>query len=91
MDVTEQQQNREIVEFLRRIEANQQQALAAQQEQLALVRSQMERSERTIAESVGLQRIAVARQSQLRNFVLPVVLLLVALLVYLLVRWRMFY
>lgn len=90
MDVTEQR-DREIVEFLRRIEANQQQALAAQQEQLALVRSQMERSERTIAESVGLQRIAVARQSQVRNFVLPVVLLLVALLVYLLVRWRMFY
>ena len=90
MDVTEQR-DREIVEFLRRIEANQQQALAAQQEQLALVRSQMERSERTIAESVGLQRIAVARQSQVRNFVLPVVLLLVALLVYLMVRWRMFY
>ncbi|HWJ04177.1 MAG TPA: hypothetical protein VNS57_00110 [Steroidobacteraceae bacterium] len=86
-----EQRDREIVEFLRRIEANQQQALAAQQEQLALVRSQMERSERTIAESVGLQRIAVARQSQVRNFVLPVVLLLVALLVYLLVRWRMFY
>ncbi len=90
MDVTEQR-DREIVEFLRRIEANQQQALAAQQEQLALVRSQIERSERTIAESVGLQRIAVARQSQVRNFVLPVVLLLVALLVYLMVRWRMFY
>lgn len=86
-----EQQEREIVEFLRRIEANQQQALAAQQEQLALVRSQMERSERAIAESVGLQRLAVARQSQIRNVALPVVLLLVVLLVYLMVRWRVFY
>lgn len=86
-----EQQEREVVEFLRRIEANQQQALAAQQEQLALVRSQMERSERAIAESVGLQRLAVARQSQIRNVALPVVLLLVVLLVYLMVRWRVFY
>jgi|GEM_PF-5724473 hypothetical protein len=86
-----EQQERETIELLRRIEANQQQALAAQQEQLALVRSQMERSERAIAESVGLQRLAVARQSQIRNVALPVVLLLVALLVYLMVRWRVFY
>lgn len=84
------QSGNEVAELLRRIEANQQRALAAQQEHLALARAQFERSERTINESVELQRIAVARQSQIRNVVLPVVALLIGLLLYLLFRWRMF-
>lgn len=83
--------DREIVELLRQIESNQRQALAAQQEQVALVRAQMERSERTIAESMTLQKVAVARQSQIRNLTLPLVGLLLGLLVWLLVRWRMLF
>jgi hypothetical protein len=82
---------REIVELLRRIEANQREALAAQQEHLALARAQFERSERTIGESVELQRVAVARQAQIRNVALPVVGLLVVLLLWLLFRWRMLF
>jgi len=85
------QADREIVELLRRIESNQREALAAQQEHLALARAQFERSERTINESVELQRVAVARQSQIRNVTLPVVGLLVVLLVWLLFRWRMLF
>jgi hypothetical protein len=85
------QAEREVVELLRRIEANQRQALASQQEQVALAKAQYERSERTIQESVELQRIAVARQSQIRNLVLPVVALLVVLLVWLLFRWRVLF
>ena len=79
----------EVIELLKRIEGNQQRALAAQQEHLALARAQFERSERTINESVALQRVAVARQLQIRNVVLPVVALLIGLLLYLLFRWRM--
>jgi EAL domain-containing protein (putative c-di-GMP-specific phosphodiesterase class I) len=60
-------------------------------EQLALVRAQMERSERTISESIALQKVAVARQSQIRNLALPLVGLLICLLVWLLVRWRMLF
>jgi hypothetical protein len=86
-----EQSERDVVELLRRIEANQQQVLAAQREQLALVRAQFERSDRTISESVELQRVAVARQSQIRNVALPLVLGLVVLLVYLLFRWRMLF
>jgi hypothetical protein len=85
------QAEREVVELLRRIEANQRQALASQQEQVALAKAQYERSERTIQESVELQRIAVARQSQIRNLVLPVVALLVVLLVWLLFRGRVLF
>lgn len=89
--MTNQGDSGEWVELLRRIEANQREALAAQQEQLALVRAQMERSERTISESIALQKVAVARQSQIRNLALPLVGLLICLLVWLLVRWRMLF
>jgi hypothetical protein len=41
-----EQDGREMVELLRRIESNQRQALVAQQEHLALARAQFERSER---------------------------------------------
>ena len=85
------QAEREMIELLRRIEANQREALTAQQEHLALARAQFERSERTINESVELQRVAVARQSQIRNLTLPIVGLLVVLLVWLLFRWRMLF
>ena len=87
----DEQSQREVVDLLRRIEANQQRALEAQQEQLALVRKQMERSERTIAESVDLQKLAVARQAQLRNVALPLIGVLMVLLVWLLVRWRVLF
>ena len=83
--------DREMVELLRRIEANQQQALATQREQLALVRAQYERSERTIQESVELQKLAVARQAQVRNLALPLIGVLMVLLVWLLVRWRVLF
>ena len=86
-----EQDGREMVELLRRIDSNQRQALAAQQEHLALARAQFERSERTINESVALQRIAVARQTQIRNVALPVVGLLVVLLVWLLFKWRVLF
>jgi hypothetical protein len=86
-----EQDGREMVDLLRRIDSNQRQALAAQQEYLALARAQFERSERTINESVALQRTAVARQTQIRNVALPVVGLLVVLLVWLLFKWRILF
>ena len=85
------QAGRDIVELLRRIESNQREALAAQQQHLELSRAQFERSERTINESVELQRVAVARQSQIRNVALPVVGLLVVLLLWLMIRWRVLF
>lgn len=78
----------EILELLRRIERNQQAALQVQREQLALAASQLERSGRSIEESLALQRVAVARQAQVRNVALPLILALVGLLVYLVLKWR---
>ena len=78
----------EIVETLRRIEANQRKALEAQQQHLELARSQMERSEQRIKESVELQKLSVARQAQARNVALPAIFVLMGLLVYLLFKWR---
>jgi hypothetical protein len=51
------QSEQEVVELLRRIEAYQRQALAVQQDQVALAKEQYERSEQTIQES----RTAVGR------------------------------
>jgi hypothetical protein len=81
-------QQEEVVSLLKRIEDNQRTALAVQQEHLDLARAQLERSNQTIQESIELQRKAVARQAQLARILLPIVALLLALIVYLLFRWR---
>jgi hypothetical protein len=77
-----------IIEALKRIEANQLKALQAQEEHIALARAQLERSERTVNESIALQKVAVGRQAQLTRIALPLIVLLVLLLAYLLVKWR---
>ena len=82
--------NDQIVSLLTRIEENQRKALEVQQQQLGIAQAQLERSNRTIQESLELQRVAVSRQSQALKFILPIVVLLMALLAYLLVKWRVF-
>ena len=79
-----------IIEMLERIEQNQAKALKAQEEHLALARAQLERSNKSISESIDLQRLSVARQGQVRYIALPLILVLMALLVYLLLKWRVF-
>jgi len=78
----------QILEALKRIEANQRQALETQEQHLALAKAQLERSERTVNESVALQKLAVARQATVTRIALPLIILLIVLLGYLLVRWR---
>jgi hypothetical protein len=78
----------EILEALKRIEANQRKALEAQEQHLALAKAQLERSERTVNESVALQKLAVARQATVTRIALPLIVVLIVLLGYLLVRWR---
>jgi len=41
-----------------------------------------------VNESVGLQKLAVARQAQVTRIALPLIVLLIVLLGYLLVKWR---
>lgn len=78
----------EIIELLKRIELNQEKALQAQEKHLALAQAQLDRSNQSIKESIELQRVAVARQAQVRNIALPLIVVLLVLLGYLLIKWR---
>jgi formate dehydrogenase maturation protein FdhE len=77
-----------ILELLGRIEENQRKALEAQQQHLHIAQAQLDRSNKTIQESIELQRTAVARQGQVTKIVLPLIAVLLALLGYLLIKYR---
>ena len=77
-----------ILELLGRIEENQHKALEAQQQHLQIAQAQLDRSNRAIQESIELQRTAVARQGQATKIVLPLIAVLLALLGYLLIKYR---
>jgi hypothetical protein len=77
-----------IVDLLRRIEANQRQGLDAQREQIAFARVQVERTERMASESLAVQKAAVERAKRAGAIALPLVVVLLALLAYLLIRYR---
>jgi hypothetical protein len=87
----------EMTEILKRIEQNQMKALDAQEraiqlqeKQLALAQTELERSKKTVSESIELQRVAVARQAQVRNIALPLIVVLLILIGYLMMKYRMF-
>jgi len=87
----------EIADMLRRIEQNQQKALEAQEKalqahekQLALAQAELERSSRRVGESIELQRLAVARAAQVRNIALTLIVVLIMLIGYLMVKYRIF-
>ena len=78
----------QIISLLARIEENQRKSLESQEKQLALTQAQLDRSNRTIAESIELQRSSVARQTQAIRIILPLVVVLLVLLGYLLFKYR---
>jgi hypothetical protein len=82
--------NDDLIAVLRRIEQNQQRALELQEKHFALAQAQFDKSNVRIEESLGLQRVAVQRQEQIRNIAFPLVLVLLFLLGYLVVRWQVF-
>jgi len=79
-----------IIELLARIEENQRKALEAQERHVQIAQAQLDRSNTTIQESLQLQRVSVSRQMQALKFILPLIALLLALLGYLLVKYRVF-
>ena len=79
--------NDQLISLLTRIEENQRRALEAHEKHLAVAQAQLERSNRTIQESIELQRSSVARQAQIIRFVLPIIGVLLALLGYLLFKY----
>ena len=88
----------EITDLLRRIEQNQQKSLEAQEKalqahekHLALAQAELERSSRRVGESIELQRLAAARQAQVRNLAVPLIVVVLFLIGYLMVKYRIFW
>jgi len=78
----------EIVQLLTDIRDGQRDALARQREQLELARAEAERMRRIADESVGLQRSAIERVKRISRFVVPIIIVLIALLIWLIVKYR---
>lgn len=77
----------EIVALIKEIRDNQRLALARQEEHLELARRQLERSQTQVAQSIELQKAAVARVKQISRIAVPGIVLCLALIVYLIVRY----
>lgn len=78
----------EIVQLLTDIRDGQRDALSRQQEQLELARVEADRMRRIAEESVSLQRSAIDRVKRISRFVVPIIIVLIALLVWLIVKYR---
>jgi hypothetical protein len=78
----------EIVQLLTDLRDGQREALARQREQLELARAEAERMRRIADESVALQRAAIERAKGIGRIVLPLIVLLIALVVWLIVKYR---
>ncbi len=79
----------EIAQLLTNIRDGQREALARQREQLELARAEAERMRRIADESVALQRAGIERMKLVSRVLLPVILLLVALVLWLLFKYRL--
>lgn len=77
----------EIRQILTEIRDNQRASLQRQEEHLEIAREQLDRAKSQIGESINLQREAIARARMLSRIALPAVLLCIALIVYLIVRY----
>jgi hypothetical protein len=81
-------ENDQIIALLTGIDENQRKALETQEKHLAVTQAQLDRSNRTIQESIELQRSSGARQTQAIRIILPLVGVLLLLLGYLLFKYR---
>ena len=79
----------QIVELLTDIRDGQREALARQHEQLELAHSEAERMRRIADESVALQRTGIDRMQRVTRIVLPIILLLIALVAWLIFKYRL--
>ena len=79
----------EIVELLTEIRDGQREALARQREQLELARTESERMRRIADESVALQRAGIERMGRMSLIVLPIIVLLIALVAWLIFKYRL--
>lgn len=79
----------EIVDLLTELRDGQREALTRQHEQLELARTEAERMRRIADESVALQRAGIDRMKRVSRVVLPIILLLLALVGWLIFKYRL--
>jgi len=77
----------ETRQLLAEIRDNQRQALQLQQEHIELARQQLERARNQVAESIDLQKQAMARFKTVYRIALPGIVVCIALIIYLTVRY----
>lgn len=77
----------EIVALIKEIRDSQRLALARQEEHVELARQQLERSRTQVERSIELQKAAVERVKQISRIAVPGIVLCLALIVYLIVRY----
>ena len=80
----------EALEILRRIESNLAKGLEVQNEYLALAKQNFLKSETVVEKSIKLQEVSVRGQKRIQAIMLPLVLLLVAWVLYLGFKWQIF-
>jgi len=76
-----------ILEVLREIRDGQREALKAMEEHRALVKEQLQVSRNNVAESVGLQRLALSRQRTVTLIAVPGILACIAAIAFLVLRY----
>jgi signal transduction histidine kinase len=77
----------ELRDLLREIRDNQKQALNLQRQHLDYAKQQLERSRTQVAESIGLQREAIAKTRLIMAIAIPGIVLCIGLIFYLLARY----
>lgn len=80
-------QQDELKNLLIEIRDNQREAIARQKEQLELSKQQLERSNTQVKESLELQREAVQKARTVGKIALPGIVICLALIIYLVVRF----
>ncbi|MGB5706370.1 MAG: hypothetical protein WBM41_06030 [Arenicellales bacterium] len=81
------QKDDEIKQLLTEIRDNQKLALQRQEEHLELARLQVDRAGSQVKESIKLQKEAMDRFKRVGRVVFPLIVLCIALIIYLIVRF----
>ena len=82
-----QETGEQMLQVLREIRDAQRDALQKMEETQALVREQIALSRSAVAESVGMQRLALQRQRSISLVALPAILICIAAIGYLVLRY----
>lgn len=78
---------RELLEILREIRDRQREAVEILKQQRALVEEQLQKSRDAVAESIGLQKTALARQRQVTMVAIPGIVACILAIAYLVIRY----